>query len=331
MTPLPFLDPGINIAAQGISPVLTDVLAAGRDLDALPVYLTIVILLYLGFHPKYGIRLAVLFGIAGGLNEALKLFCHLPRPYWVSAAVKAYYSVPSFGFPSGGAMCSTVVYGYVAGAVRRYWVVMVCAVLLTWTVLARIFAGVHFLLDVIGGLAFGVLLLLMFHVLAPKAEVFAAGLTRPARILCIFLVAALPLLFVVPAYLSLTGWQIPQEWAAMAANQTGALIDPVRIRYTWEACGLILGSLLGYEFLTGRGGWTPPRRVLLRGVIALFGAASSLALIVWITEVLSAAGALLLPPVVTFVSTAYAGFWFCACVPLAARKLGFWSEDQGSV
>lgn len=319
MTPLPLLDPGINTAAQGISPVLTDFLAAGRDLDALPVYLTIVILLYLGFHPKYGIRLAVLFGIASGLNEALKLFFHLPRPYWVSAAVKAYYSIPSFGFPSGGAMCSTVVYGYVAAVVRRHWVVLACALLLTWAVLARIFAGVHFLLDVVGGLASGVLLLLAFWIIAPKAEAFAAGLTRPARVLCIFLVAALPLVFVVPAYLSLAGWQMPHEWVAMAANQTGAIIDPVRIRYTGEACGLILGSLLGYEVLVGRGGWTPPKRVLLRGIIALFGAASSLVLIAWITEILSAAGPALPFPVTPFVSLACAGFWFTACVPLAAR------------
>ncbi|WP_292369681.1 phosphatase PAP2 family protein [Methanoregula sp. UBA64] len=295
------------------------------------MYLVVVILLYLGFHPKYGVRLAALFGIAGGLNEALKLFFHLPRPYWVSAAVKAYYSVPSFGFPSGGAMCSVVVYGYVAAAVRKYWVVMVCAVLLAWAVLARIFAGVHFLLDVIGGLFFGVLLLLAFHVLAPKAEGFAAGLRKPARVLCIFLVAALPLLFVVPAYLSLAGWLMPPEWAAMAANQTGALIDPVRIRYTWDACSLILGCLLGYEFLTGRGGWTPPKRVLLRGMIALFGAASSLALIVWITEVLSMPGTALPYPVAPFVSIACAGFWFSACVPLAARKLGFGSKDPGSM
>jgi membrane-associated phospholipid phosphatase len=319
MTPLPLLDPGINIAAQGFSPLLTGLLAAGGDLDSLPVYLTIVIFLYLGFHPKYGIRLAVLFGIAGGLNEALKIFFHLPRPYWVSAAVKAYYSVPSFGFPSAGAMCSTVVYGYVAVVVRRHWVVLACTVLLTWAVLARIFAGVHFLLDVLGGLAFGALLLLLFLVAAPKTEAFAAKLSQPARLLCIVVVAALPLIVTIPAYLSLTGWRLPGEWVAMAANQTGAMIDPVRIRYAWESSGLIFGSLLGYEFLIRRGGWEPPKRVLVRGVIATAGAASALALIDWITRELSAAGPVIPSPIVPLVSLALAGFWFTACVPLTAR------------
>ena len=319
MTPLPLLDPGINAAAQGISPFLTDLLAAGRVLDTMAVYLTVIILLYLGFHPKYGIRLAVLFGITSGINEALKLFFHLPRPYWVSAAVKAYSSIPSFGFPSGGAMCSTVVYGYIAAVVRRYGILFVCGILLTWAVLARIFAGVHFLLDVVGGLAFGVLLLLAFFFIAPKAEAFAAGLTRPARVLGIFLVAALPVVVTVPPYLLLAGWQMPPEWAVMAANQTGAMIDPVRIRYAGEASGLILGSLLGYEILTRQGGWEPPKQVLLRGVIALFGAASSLVLIAWVPEVLCAAGPVLPSPLVWFVALACAGFCFTACVPLAAR------------
>jgi membrane-associated phospholipid phosphatase len=320
MAPFLLLDPGLNVAAQHFSPLLTTILAAGKFLDSAPVYLTVVVLLYLGFHPKYGIRLAVLFGFASGLNEALKLFFHLPRPYWVSPAVKAYSSLPSFGFPSGGAMCSTVVYGYVAATVRRYWIVLACVVLAGLTVSARIFAGVHFVLDVVGGLAFGLLVLLLFLYFSPKIDAFVAGLSPRGRMVGILVLSALPLLCALPAYYSLAGWQLPQEWAATAMSQTGVPINPVQVITAWQSAGLVLGSLLGYEFLRRQGGWIPPVSSLHRGTIAVFGVISTLALYGLAESALARAGPLLPAPVVLVVPALVAGLWFTACVPLLARR-----------
>ena len=320
MSPLPLFDPGLNIAAQQFNPVLTAILAAGKDLDSPAVYLAVIALLYVGFHPKYGIRLAVLFGIAGGLNDALKLFFHLPRPYWISSAVKAYNFPTSFGFPSGGAMFSTVVYGYAALVVRRYWVVAVCLVLAAWTILARIFSGVHFVLDVLGGMAFGVLLLVLFFVLSPKVEAFAAGLRPRERILGILFLSALPLLVALPAYVSLAGWQVPTGWVTTAMVQAGIAINPVQVSTAWQSAGLILGSLLGYEFLRSRGGWNPPAEFRARAAVAAAGVITTLALYGLAKAALALPGAVIPSPVVLFIPVALAGFWFTACVPLLARR-----------
>jgi len=320
MNPLPLLDPGLNVAAQQFSPLLTAILAAGKDLDSPSVYLAVIVLLYLGFHPKYGIRLAVLFGIAGGLNDALKLFFHLPRPYWVSSAVKAYSFPSTFGFPSGAAMLSTVVYGYTIAVVRRYRVVLICLGLAAWTILARIFAGVHFVLDVLGGLAFGALVLILFLVLSPGIDVFATGLRPRGRILGILFLAALPLLVALPAYLSLASWQIPPEWVATAMIQTGVPINPVQVYTAWQGSALILGSLLGYEFLRSRGGWTPPEGLRARSVVALPGLLSTLALYKLAESALALPGAIVPAPVVQFVPVLLASLWFAACVPLIARR-----------
>ena len=315
---LVLFDPGTIVALQHLSPLLTDLLAAGKDLDSLPVYLVVLVLFYLGFSPKHGIRLAVVFGIAGGADEALKLFFHLPRPYWVSSAVKAYYSLPSFGFPSGGAMCSTVLYGYIAAVVRRFWVVVACIVLAALTMLARIFAGVHFVTDVVGGFLLGALFLVLAFTVSPRIEAFGARLRPPARILGILLLSALPLIIALPAYCSLAGWQVPADWVATALAQTGATISPVQIPGAWEASGFVLGGLLGYEYLRSLGGWEPPERILPRIAVALSGVVSTLLLFMLAIAVLT------LPAIpqaaALFVSAVLTGLWFTACVPLAARR-----------
>ena len=194
MISLNLMDPGINSAAQNLSPALTILIAEGRVLDTTAVYLLVIAALYLGFHPRHGIRLAVLFGITAGINEALKLVFHLPRPYWVSNTVKAYAAHSSFGFPSGAAMGSIVMYGYFTRVVRRWWTFVICGILFAWTGLARIFAGVHFLLDIIGGLLFGFLILILSLQAIPKIDTWAGSLSLRSRIAGIVLVSFFPLI-----------------------------------------------------------------------------------------------------------------------------------------
>jgi membrane-associated phospholipid phosphatase len=259
------MDPGVNVAFQQFSPAVTSFFTQGEFLDSMPWYFLLISLITFGLHPRYGVRLAALFGLNSGLNEAVKLACRLPRPYWVSTAVKGYSAHSSFGFPSGAAMTGVVMYGYIAYVVRRYWAHLLCAALLLATSLVRIFSGIHFLLDILGGWLLGLLLLAAFLFAAPRVEEYAMRLSRPARLALIVLIAAIPLLLAVPAYLSLNGWQVPAAWAGLARLQTGAAINPVRIQFSYGASGVILGSLAGYEFLRSRGGWSPPEDRKRRG------------------------------------------------------------------
>ncbi|WML68145.1 MAG: hypothetical protein METHP_01733 [Methanoregula sp. SKADARSKE-2] len=76
-------------------------------------------------------------------------------------------------------MYGAVIYGYMANVTRRWWVIIVCAFLLLCTSLSRLFAGVHFLLDVLGGLVFGFLLLLhLFFLAEPRLDRYAGSLSR---------------------------------------------------------------------------------------------------------------------------------------------------------
>jgi membrane-associated phospholipid phosphatase len=318
------LDPAVNIAVQQISPTLTVLAVPGVLLDSTQWYLLLIAVLYLGFHPRHGARLAVLVGITGGLNEALKLAWHLPRPYWVSLDVKIFTSHGSFGFPSGAAMYGAAMYGYIATVVRRWWVGVVCALLLVTTCTVRIVGGIHFVQDVAGGLLFGFLLLVVFLLAEPHVTAYAAGLSQPARLAGILLLAALPILLVIPPYLALGGWELPASWAATALQQTGDPINPVAIRYAWGAAGITLGALAGYEALLSRGGWEPPEGLWQKGTVILAGTVSTLAVWWIITTTREACGfADPLDSVLTIFSMAAVLFWLTCCVPLAARWSGY--------
>ena len=93
------------------------------------------------------------------LNGALKLVYHRPRPSvfaWQTTAV-------SSSFPSGHAMSATVVYGTVAYLLMRlqkhYWAKMLTlagAILLILLIcLTRLYLGVHYPSDVLGGIIVG--------------------------------------------------------------------------------------------------------------------------------------------------------------------------------
>lgn len=318
------MDPGINAASQHIAPGITAFFGGCTFLDSMPWYFLVIALVTFGLHPRYGVRLTTLFGLNSGLNEAVKLACHLPRPYWISDTVTALSAHSSFGFPSGAAQSGAVLYGYIAILVRRWWMLIACILLILTTSAARIVSGIHFLLDILGGWIIGFFLLAVFLLAAPKAGAYAARLSRPARFLLFTLTALIPVLLVVPAYLSISGWQVPDAWAALALQKTGAAISPARIQFAWGSSGIIFGGLFGYEVLRYCGGWEPPADMKRRVVLAIAGIISVLA----INAVLPAIWKLLgiaeaLPPLSAFLSMAVATFWLIGGFTVIAARTGW--------
>ncbi len=105
-----------------------------------------------------------LAAFAGGglLDEVLKLVIQRPRPPLASAFLHNY----SWSFPSGHAMGSLIGYGMLAYVVGVLWihrrsaqisVVLGAALLIVAIGLSRLYLGVHYFSDVVGGYAAGLL------------------------------------------------------------------------------------------------------------------------------------------------------------------------------
>jgi len=326
-----FMDPGINTAVQNFSVPLTSFFVQWLFLDTMPWYFLVISVITLGLHPHYGVRLITLFGINDGFNEAFKLAFHMPRPYWVSESVTVYTAHSSFGFPSGAAMYGMVLYGYIATIVRRYWAYILCGILLLLASLSRIFAGIHFMLDIFGGWFFGIIILVLFLLVWPKVEEYAARLSLPGRLVLFVFISAVPLLLVYLAFLSLGSWQLPGAWADLALLKTGSAINPARIQDAYGSAGLIFGALTGYEFLSYRGGWNPPDDWKRRAAVIVPGTLSVLciaALLPVLGETLGIAA--FSEPLAGFLSMAGTTFWLIAGVPSLATLAGFQQMREGS-
>ncbi|MDI7276151.1 MAG: phosphatase PAP2 family protein, partial [Anaerolineae bacterium] len=131
------------------------------------------------FDKRLGLRLAVLVLLSDTVNLWLKWACGLPRPPAPPVFRIAEETGP--GFPSGHTQSVTVAFGYLASQLQRWRVHILAAVLVFLVALSRIYLGVHYPHDVLGGLVIGYLILLLFVRTGPLAERRWASWTRGLR------------------------------------------------------------------------------------------------------------------------------------------------------
>lgn len=109
-----------------------------------------------------GARLAFILIASNGLNSLFKIAFHLPRPYWISQQVKALSFEGSYGLPSGHAMNSTALWGFIASRIKKRWAWTAASIFIFMISLSRLYLGVHFPTDVLAGWILGILVLWAF-------------------------------------------------------------------------------------------------------------------------------------------------------------------------
>ena len=136
-----------------------------------------------------GARLALAFLLSPYINTVLKdLFAH-PRPFELDPAVKLH-DATGYGLPSGHSQSAVVLWGIVASGFRKAWLWIVAISLMALIGFSRIYLGVHFPTDVLGGWAVGAILLVIYLVLEPRIE---AWLKRASLAMQLALAVVVPL------------------------------------------------------------------------------------------------------------------------------------------
>ncbi|KKU77552.1 MAG: PAP2 superfamily protein [Parcubacteria group bacterium GW2011_GWA2_47_64] len=92
--------------------------------------------------------------LSRGVVEALRLFIHRPRPFVADPSIVPLISETSFSFPSGHAAFFFALATTVYLRDKRLGVWFFLAALLIG--IARVLAGVHYVTDILGGAALGV-------------------------------------------------------------------------------------------------------------------------------------------------------------------------------
>ena len=138
-------------------------------------FLILLPLIYWCLDRRTGARLTVLFLICAYTNAVAKTLAAQPRPFEYDSRVRQLTAAGGGGLPSGHTQAATVIWGYLAYTFRRPWVWALSAALLVLIPLSRIYLGVHFPTDVLGGYVLGAVLLLLYIWLEPGAERWLEG------------------------------------------------------------------------------------------------------------------------------------------------------------
>lgn len=130
-------------------------------------YLFIFPVLYWCLNKPLAVRLAYLFFLGYDFfNGFLKDLFQTPRPS--DRALTVLIEEPSYAFPSGHAQGSLIFWGYLALAVRRAWFWIAALALVLLISFSRLYLGIHFPHDVVGGLLIGLAVLALFVWLLPQ-------------------------------------------------------------------------------------------------------------------------------------------------------------------
>lgn len=131
-------------------------------------YLLVFPILYWLIDRDLGARLSLLFVISLCINALAKGLAGQPRPFTYSPQVQMLYEATGGGFPSGHTQNTVAVWGYLASEVGSAGLWVLAALLMLLIPLSRVYLGVHFPSDLLGGYLLGFLLLILYRRLGPR-------------------------------------------------------------------------------------------------------------------------------------------------------------------
>ena len=110
--------------------------------------------------------------ISALVNSFLKDFFQDPRPENIESIDPFLVSLdPSYGFPSGHAQLAVVIWGFILLRNKSNFIKILCFALIASISFSRIYLGVHDVADVISGIIFGIIsLVLLEQLLSDKGK-----------------------------------------------------------------------------------------------------------------------------------------------------------------
>ncbi len=177
----------VLVQIQSISSALLDtIFAAITFMGDEEFYILLLPVIYWCLHRAVAVRLGYVFLFSAALNIGLKDIFELPRPD--PAEVRRVVEASGYGFPSGHAQNVTTVWIYLATQARSglFWSIAILVAILVG--FSRLYVGVHFPGDVLGGWFIGLLLVALYVWLSARYQSRLAKLPLWVKIMTVVLV-----------------------------------------------------------------------------------------------------------------------------------------------
>ncbi|MEI8300145.1 MAG: phosphatase PAP2 family protein [Chlamydiota bacterium] len=262
------------------NPFLDTIMRYLNYLDSMPFYTLLIVTICFAYDQKIGFRLLFLAVLSWFINQDCKMFFKEPRPIHLEPSLGLAYA-SSFGFPSGAAQTFLVYLGFISLTLKKKWVWITSISLTLLVSFSRVYLGLHFPSDILGGWIVGTALLTTYWLTLPKLEPF---LKKQSHLVLILLSLAMTIFL----------------WMLALTPQIGLIAIT------------LFGVSVGCIFTTCLKNPKHLQEKIIRSSIALIGVAL-IGLIRFITKDILE----LISPLCIFAS----GVWFTYGVNLLCRKL----------
>lgn len=137
--------------------------------DCQEFFFILIPFIWILFGSKPGLRLFYILMISSFTNKILKIFFAIPRPFYDDSTVGIIH-VSGYGFPSGAAQTSVLLAGLLIASWKSPWRWPVALFYVLLISFSRVYLGVHYPLDILGGWVVGCVLLAVYFTLFPAVE-----------------------------------------------------------------------------------------------------------------------------------------------------------------
>ncbi|TQN31319.1 PAP2 superfamily protein [Haloactinospora alba] len=304
---------GIQALGRWLEQPMLAVSALGSEM----LFLALLPLLFWCVHAGFGARIGVALLGTSVINGLLKSLAYGARPYWFDSSVTPMSTENTFGVPSGHTQTATVGWGYAAARISWRWSWPVAGAAIGLTAFSRVYLGVHFLSDVLVGLAVG--LGLLWGMLRYEGTVLRWWRQRSLTVQLGMAggVSLLPLALAASWQAVRGGWEPPEGWGGSVPGT----VPGASVEHLVTTGGAFFGVLAGLSVLAVRGWYSASGPVVSRVTRYVFGV-TGLVLIMVVLRLALPGGNGAVGAVGDYVGYALIGAWTALGAPELFVRMG---------